>query len=116
MTKRSYPTPVTGDCDHCARLATLDFGKAVQVPGLPGKTRRVCCHHGRGLRGHRGCTACATPPACTRCGADADVITNGGDPRCRLHQPLDGSSTPLYELRSDFPDVASYVAEIRATA
>lgn len=44
-------------------------------------------------------------PTCHRCGAEADVVTPQGEHLCRLHQPLDGTATPLYEIRTDFPDV-----------
>lgn len=46
-------------CDRCESPATIHFRRAVQVAGITGLVRHLCCHHARGLRGHRGCTACA---------------------------------------------------------
>jgi len=46
----------TPQCEagHCEALATIDFGKYIQVVGIrgpvSGKTRYLCAHHGRGIK------------------------------------------------------------------
>lgn len=48
---------------------------------------------------------------CTVCGFEADVLDADGDPKCRIHQPLDGPKTTLYVVRTDVPDLVGYLNE-----
>lgn len=64
-------------CDRCNQPATVVFDRPRQVPGLPSKVQRLCCHHARGLRGHRGCTQC-TPASTTQRPFSGSVLHQAG--------------------------------------